>query len=425
MESKERPKTLEPLNDNFSRSLVSFSSNGNCCNPSPATGSANEKRLVKQSVRNVVGNLENVLGNLQGIVGDIRVLVNQIECVSNKLDKKYGVYWKKGNNQNVNSNSQNNNNNNNNSCSSVDTSNRCSISSNEDNNYDTRSTDLVATDNMAAVFKQQNTDSFEGLQFSPDFDWTYITMATYQNNPLLCCTSPQFEYIRSPAWSDNGNFRPDFTEEGQEDCEELSEASLMSLTSTDISRCNSIPSSCSKHSILSSTTPSSVLSDDIFSPQLAFIDIFHLCCQNTGDSYCSVYEILMETTLESTKHLSDSFDSSDHEDIHNDIIHENDDDDDDDDDDIEAVDEIEVTSVGDYKANYDRDLNTWTTFTLLHTDSLTDSDDHFSETKSDILNDNTLEKLESTVLRKKESFRGSESSIFENIAFKENSVTIF
>ncbi|GAB1600373.1 hypothetical protein Ahia01_000315100 [Argonauta hians] len=422
MESKERPKTLEPLNDNFNRSLVPFNTTGKHSGTNESCGSVNDNRLVKQSVRNVVGNLENVLGNLQGIVGDIRVLVNQIECVSNKLDKSHEVHRKKNNNRMNNSHNMNNNiNNNTNNCSSI--SNRYStMNSSDDNNYDTKCNDLTVSDNMAAVIKRQNTDSFECLQFSPDFDWTYITMATYQNNPFIHGASPQIEYIRSPAWSENGNFRSDLSEE----CEDISEASLMSLTSTDASRCNSIPSSCSKHSILSSTTPSSVLSDDIFSPRLAFIDIFHLCCQNTGDGYCSVYEILMESALENTKHLNDSFDSSDLEDFNNATIDKHYIyDEDDEDDDFEAVDEIEVTSVGDYKANYDRDLNTWTTFTLLHTDSMTDSDDHFSETKSDILYDNTLEKLESTVLKKRESFRGSESSIFENIAFKDNHLTIY
>lgn len=394
MEPSERPKTLQPINDNYCRSLVPVYGNANGNPTADANRNSNENalitgadnidsggqgRLVKQSVRSVVGNLENVLGNLQGIVGDIRILVNRIECVSNKLDRKFGAYWKKGYNDN-----------------------------------DTKSL-VIDTDNGSTMMKQQGADSFECMQFSPDFDWTYITMATYQDSPFS--PSSQFEFERSLGANDNECYRGDLTEDESED---LSEASLMSLTSTDASRCSSIPSSCSRHSILSATTtPSSVASDDIFSPQFGYIDIFHVCCQTPGDLYCGVYEILMESSLENTKNLNDSFESSDDEDEDEELATRGVDDDEDYDDD--NAEEVEVTSVGDYKANYDRDLNTWTTFTLLHTDSIQDTDDYFSETKSDILNDNTLEKLESTIFRStREKFRGSESSIFENIAFKDN-----
>ncbi|OWF47928.1 uncharacterized protein LOC110453751 [Mizuhopecten yessoensis] len=52
-------------------------------------------KQVKDMVKKMVLNLENLQGNLQQVVSDLRTLVDQIDSVTAKIDKTYGTKWRR------------------------------------------------------------------------------------------------------------------------------------------------------------------------------------------------------------------------------------------------------------------------------------------------------------------------------------------
>lgn len=282
---------------------------------------------IKDTVRVMVGNIENVLGNLQGVVGDLRVLVHQIDCVTNSLDEQYGTRWRGQADDNV-----------------------------------------VSTPNN----NQESLESCEPQEFSPDYDWSFLGIHGFENvyswNQTRSYLMPHNIFPNNVEYRDMNTNADDVTE----DVSEISSMSTDDSISLDVgTQFDARKKECSASSFDSGNS-SSHKDDELFhyrsdSPT---VDLFHTCCSgvidpDSDDTYCGIYEAVMEARLERVHPTFDSFDS-------------------------DSEDEQELSSAIGYMATYDRDVNTWTSFSMVNIDASQDSDDVESETSSDILNDNIL-----------------------------------
>ena len=74
-----------------SASSNSYQSNSNQSNSNHSSSDDSCSQELRLQVKMVAGELENVLGELKTVVGDLRTLVSQIDEVTSKIDKEYGL----------------------------------------------------------------------------------------------------------------------------------------------------------------------------------------------------------------------------------------------------------------------------------------------------------------------------------------------
>ena len=312
---------------------------------------------VKNTVRHMVSNLECVITNLQGIVGDLHILVKQIDVVTNKMD-------------------------------AVNTYNGTQWTKPSTAIYKKKTTKIVKksqpvkqpetkTDNSVSNWQEMaETRAEQGP--SPDIDWSYLSLTN--NN----CDDAQVRQTNTSKVT----LHPCAMRRIREPNPYLSSCGASSECDVDADECqvtkdSKVRACCDfvldslkyeNHSIETSN-------EDLVNPTPVVPE--HVFCEevvgsNAENAYCGMYESAMESKLE--------------------ILSEYDDNDDDDDDDLsldrhsDIDDDRPSIRSCDFKADYNRCVNPWTSFNMVHVDSSThDSDDLVSDCASDILNENYID----------------------------------
>lgn len=251
-------------------------------------------KAVRQSVRNMVVNIENVLGNLQGVVGDLRVLLNQIENVSNKLHEQYGADWFQ---ENLNSNLKN---------KSV-------------RNISSRKLDLPTTGLPSAA-----TDVIDKyMEVSPEIDFSFLGITNYKfYDKWGGRLADHISILNDSTIFVDYNFP---SQPPVHPCSRISEEEDSSMTdsSDKLSSDNDSDSleECSR--LRFSSHPQNIgLEPNVCVPKCpdrtqttCRTQCEHNSADGTNNAYCSIYEIMMESQLENSCSISDTYTSdSDFED---------------------------------------------------------------------------------------------------------------
>ncbi|XP_041362329.1 uncharacterized protein LOC121378289 [Gigantopelta aegis] len=311
---------------------------------------------VKNTVRHMVSNLENVITNLQGIVGDLHILVKQIDVVTNKMDTYNGTQWTRPS-------------------STIHKKKTTKIA--KKNNPVKQE-----TKNENSVFNWQEMAETRAEQGpSPDIDWSYLSLTNNNSDDMKVrqTSSPKvtsrppcmMRRIREP--------NPYLSSCGaSSECDNDTDEGRVTKESKVRACCDFVLGSLEyeTHSVETSN-------EDLNNPTP--VVPVHVFCEevvgsNTKGAYCGMYESAMESKLEILSECDE------------------DDDDDDDDDDLslnrqsDIEDDRPSIKSCDFKADYNRCVNPWTSFNLVHLDSSThDSDDFVSDCASDILNENYID----------------------------------
>ncbi|XP_067665696.1 uncharacterized protein [Haliotis asinina] len=313
---------------------------------------------VRNTVKNMVSNLENVITNLHGIVGDLRVLVHQIDVVTNKIDGKYGVYWEKSGLNHV-------------------------------SNTHEKVSKAKDMDSFGVCRWKMLREKYDSTEFSPDIDWSYLGLGECNKKPdtkgvggrkLHSKKLRRVKHMDSSVDSsgvstdcdlDNDDFRLQFG----------SDLGLFKSPNGKFDLHGDINFDCLEmdghSSDLDSDVKASVKSRNISLP--APVPQHAYCRDVTGgctkETYCGMYESLMESKLETLSNCDANSEFS--EELEDDLP--------------PVVDDVPSVKSLDFEAEYNRHVNPWTSFGLVHIDSTQESDEVLSESASDILNDNYIE----------------------------------
>lgn len=281
-------------------------------------------RRVRQSVRNMVVNIENVLGNLQGVVGDLRVLLNQIENVSNKLHEQYGADWFQ---DNLNSNFKNK----------------------AIKNIPARKLDLSTGVLSSAPFAIDNKYN----EVSPELDFSFLGITNYKLYDKW--GGRLADHI---SLSNDSTIFIDYNFPSQppvHPCSRISEEEDSSVTdsrssdnySDSLEERPDIDFKWHKHNVGSKFSIPKCLPK---TQTASHAQCEHSNADGTNNAYCSIYEIMMESQLENSCSISDTYTSdSDFED----------------DGDISSS--SSDTSISMSLSDDSDDANTWVDYSIKHT----------------------------------------------------------
>ena len=329
---------------------------------------------IKDQVRMVVNEMDHVLTELKSVAGDIRVLVDQIDKVTNKIDAAYGADGKPRDRR---------------------------LEGKQNKVKRRRSAnvegELQPQKRNNGRMRHSTSDTFEFLQ--SDFPWTFCMqeeipssdeeMAKAARKLLLLkqldYTSKEIDMMDPPNYT-KPQYPEDKSSRSPSACTCLEKVSPQSVESN-LARSCDIPMRSGENSRRSResdmnkqehrrsyTKDSSTTSD--------FLEELHKKCEQytpspmSDSSYSGVYEKELDEQLENNFDTLDSYDTFDSSE------------------DLPLCDTGILPPSNDFEANYDRAVNTWTTYAMVQIDGAgieyEFSDDQTLETDSDILNDNRI-----------------------------------
>lgn len=380
-------------------------------------------RHVKDMVRKMVLNLEGLQDNLQQVVGDLKTLVEQIDSVTAKIDKIYGTKWRRKERWSHSPHSPPNipiktvSEEVSRHLLRVEEVRACDASPDLDLSYlqitpgEHRSRwgrSLVFSDplNIAGNAERTPKRSLSLGTDMADYSGTSLQDFLQQESTNVSRRAPQRSISVNTDMTDNSavsvqtcvpvsvtkcfaQIKHDVVEEEVTQSKPEIDITPESKTSTKsdvICAINTPPD----HDAVDVTNTyydfgeeagasasASGIPYDLLNSKFVNVDSSSEHGSYSSGDYDGMYELLMETQLENLTASSDYTDQTESSAEYNM--------------DLGSLDKSDTTSYSDdIEVRYDRDINTWTSYTLAHMNSSERSSDScLSETPSDILNDNT------------------------------------
>ncbi|XP_033750047.1 uncharacterized protein LOC117334501 [Pecten maximus] len=380
-------------------------------------------KQVKDMVKKMVLNLEHLQGNLQQVVSDLRTLVEQIDSVTTKIDKTYGTKWRRE--------------------EKPLSSKTARSPSNIPKRTDDVKRDLLRVEETRACDASPDLD-LSYLQITPGEHRSRWGRSLVFSDPLNISSNAERTPKRSLSLgTDMGDYAgaplldllqhesacivphpaPKRSISVNTDMTDNSGVSVQTCIPVPVARCfaqikhdvveeemskqrpeiDITPESKSsgenivcKPEITVDITPGEVTTElfgfgaeasgnsasgggipyDLLNSKIVNVDSSSEHGSYSTEDYDGMYERLMENELENMSASSDCTDLTESSEYNMDLG---------------SLDKSDTTSFSDdIEVRYDRDINTWTSYTLAHMNSSARSSDScLSETPSDILNDNT------------------------------------
>ncbi|XP_060062757.1 uncharacterized protein LOC132543290 [Ylistrum balloti] len=384
-------------------------------------------KQVKDMVKKMVLNLENLQGNLQQVVSDLKTLVEQIDSVTAKIDKTYGTKWRREEK----------------SLSTKTARSPCNIPKKTSVIGDDVKRDLLRVEDTRACDASPDLD-LSYLQISPGEHRSRWGRSLVFSDPLNISSNAERTPKRSfSLGTDMGDYAgaplqdllqhdpicsvphqaPKRSLSVNTDMTDNSGISVQTCIPVPVAKCfaqikhDVVEEETTHHKPEIDITPDSKSSgeDALCKPEIsvdstpdngiATLLDFGAAASSSGaigggipydllnskivnvdsssehgsystEDYDGMYERLMENELENMSASSDCTDLTESSEYNMDLG---------------SLDKSDTTSFSDdIEVRYDRDINTWTSYTLAHMNSSARSSDScLSETPSDILNDNT------------------------------------